>query len=175
MAASSLIESSRLRAISGTRTLSSNWPCEPPRAIAASLPITWSPTWIATSQITGLTLPGMIEDPFWSSGSRISARPARGPEPISARSPQILISETAITLSAPESSTSASRLPFASNGSSGAEISSPVASASLARTPSANSGCVLIPVPVAVPPSGIWPTRPRVSRTRAAPSRTCAA
>ena len=51
--------------------------------------------------MTGLTLPGMIEEPFWSSGSRISARPARGPEPISARSLPILISETARTFSAP--------------------------------------------------------------------------
>jgi hypothetical protein len=39
-AASSLIESSRLRAISGTRTLSSNWPWLPAIVIAASLPIT---------------------------------------------------------------------------------------------------------------------------------------
>ena len=67
-----------------------------------------------TSGITGLTLPGMIEEPFCSSGRRISASPARGPEPISARSLAILIIETATTFSAPESSTSASRLPFAS-------------------------------------------------------------
>ena len=45
--------------------------------------------------------------------------PARGPEPISARSLAILVSETAMTFSAPDSSTSASRLPCASNGSSG--------------------------------------------------------
>ena len=32
--------------------------------------------------MTGLTLPGMIDEPFWSSGRRISPRPARGPEPI---------------------------------------------------------------------------------------------
>ena len=52
--------------------------------------------------------------------------PARGPEPISARSCAILVSDTATTLSAPESSTSASRLACASNGSSGAEIFSRV-------------------------------------------------
>ncbi len=51
--------------------------------------------------------------------------PARGPEPISARSLAILVSETATTFSAPDSSTSASRLPCASNGSSGASISRP--------------------------------------------------
>ena len=119
-AASSFTESSRLRAISGTRTLSSNCPWVPATLIAASLPITWSPTWITTSQITGLTLPGMIDDPFCSSGRRISARPARGPEPISARSLAILIIETATTFNAPDSSTRASRLPWASNGSAGA-------------------------------------------------------
>ena len=41
--------------------------------------------------------------------------PARGPEPISARSPAIFVSDTATTFSAPESSTSASRLACASN------------------------------------------------------------
>ena len=84
--------------------------------------------------------------------------PTRGPEPISARSPAILISETATTFSAPESSTSASRLPWASNGSSGAEIVSPVSAASFSRTLAAKSRWVLRPVPVAVPPSGIWAT-----------------
>ena len=47
----------------------------PPIVIAASLPITWAATWITTSGITGLTLPGMIEEPFCSSGRRSSASP----------------------------------------------------------------------------------------------------
>jgi hypothetical protein len=37
----------------------------------------------------------MIEEPFCSSGRRSSASPARGPEPISARSLAILLSEIA--------------------------------------------------------------------------------
>jgi hypothetical protein len=78
--------------------------------------------------MTGLTLPGMIEEPFWSSGRRSSASPARGPEPIQARSLAILVNDTAMTLSAPESSTRASRLPWASKGSAGASDSRPVAS-----------------------------------------------
>ena len=82
----------------------------PPMVTAASLPITCAATCVHTSQITGLTLPGMIDEPFWSSGSRISASPARGPDPIQRRSLAILVSETATTLSAPETSTSASRL-----------------------------------------------------------------
>ena len=69
--------------------------------IAVSLPITCAATWSTTSGITGLTLPGMIEEPFCSSGRNSSPMPARGPEPISARSLAILVSETAITFSAP--------------------------------------------------------------------------
>ena len=40
---------------------------------------------------------------------------------------------------------------------------------SAARTRAANSGCVFRPVPVAVPPSGIWPSRGSVASTRAMP------
>ena len=155
---SSAIDCSRLRAISGMRTLSSNWPCRPPTVIAVSLPITCALTCSTTSGITGLTLPGMIDEPFCSSGRNSSPMPARGPEPISARSLAILVSETAITFSAPDSSTSASRLACASNGSSGARTSRPSSDASRSRTFAANSGCVLSPVPVAVPPSGICAT-----------------
>ena len=101
----------------------------------------------------------MIEEPFCSSGRKSSPMPARGPEPISARSLAILVSETATTFSAPDSSTSASRLACASNGSSGARIvEAGVGRRARSRTRSANSGCVLRPVPVAVPPSGIWAT-----------------
>ena len=117
----------------------------------------------------------MIDEPFWSSGSLSSARPARGPEPISAMSLAILISDTATVFRAPDSSTSASRLACASNGSAGPWIARPVASVSLARTCSAKSGWALSPVPVAVPPSGIWATCSSVASTRSAPSRTWAA
>ena len=105
--------------MSGMRTLSSKLPCRPPTVIAVSLPITCAATWSTTSGMTGLTLPGMIEEPFWSSGRNSSPSPARGPEPIHARSWAIFVSETAMTFSAPDSSTSASRLPCASKGSSG--------------------------------------------------------
>ena len=82
-------------------TFSSKWPCIAPTVIAASFPITWADTCVTTSGMTGFTLPGMIELPFWSSGSRISARPARGPEPMSRRSFAIFVSETATVFSAP--------------------------------------------------------------------------
>ncbi len=67
--------------MTGTKTLSSKWPCMPATVIAMSLPITCAATWVTTSGITGLTLPGMIDDPFCSSGMTISASPVRGPEP----------------------------------------------------------------------------------------------
>ena len=118
----------------------------------------------------------MIEEPFCSSGRKISPMPARGPEPISARSPAIFVSDTAITFSAPESSTSASRLACASNGSSGAAICfRPDSLRRRARTFSANFGCVFRPVPVAVPPSGIWPTCTSAAATRSCASAICAA
>ena len=87
--------------------------------IAASLPITCAATWVTTSGITGLTLPGMIDEPFWSSGRKISARPARGPGAEKRRSFAIFVSETATTFSAPEASTRPSRAACDSNGSAG--------------------------------------------------------
>ena len=55
-------------------------------------------TWLTTSGITGLTLPGMIEEPAWTAGRRISPKPARGPEDSRRRSLQIFDSLTAIAL-----------------------------------------------------------------------------
>ena len=123
--------------------------------IAWSFPITCAATCVTTSGMTGFTLPGMIELPFCSSGRKISASPARGPEPISRRSLAIFVRLTATTLSAPEASTSPSRAACASNGSAGGEIWRPVSAASSSRTFAAKSGCVFSPVPTAVPPSGI--------------------
>ena len=85
------------------------------------------------------------------------------------------VSETATVFRAPDASTIPSRAACASNGSAGPEIGSPVSSTRTARTRSANCGCVLSPVPVAVPPSGICPSRGSAPRTRAAPWRTWAA
>ena len=87
----------------------------------------------------------------------------------------ILVSDTATTFSAPESSTSASRLACASKGSAGGSIFSLVCFVSSRRTFSANFGCVLSPVPVAVPPRGIWRTWPSAASIRSWPRRICAA
>jgi hypothetical protein len=88
--ASSRIDSRTLRASMGSITFSSKLPAAPPNATAASLPITCAQTMQVASGTTGLTLPGMIEDPGCRSGSAISASPARGPEPIQRRSFAIL-------------------------------------------------------------------------------------
>ena len=105
--ASSRIDSSTLRAISGSVTLSSKLPVVPAKATAASLPMTWAATWMVASGITGFTLPGMIELPGWRSGREISPSPVRGPEPIQRRSLAIFTRPTAIVRSWPEASTSA--------------------------------------------------------------------
>ena len=55
-----------------------------------------------SSGITGLTLPGMIDEPGCSAGRLISARPARGPEASRIRSLAIFESLIATLLSADE-------------------------------------------------------------------------
>ena len=59
--------------------------------------------------MTGFTLPGMIDEPFCSSGSTISPRPARGPLDIQRRSLQIFVSATAAAFNDPDVETIASR------------------------------------------------------------------
>src|SRR5581483_1015860 len=113
-AASNRIDSRRLRAMTGSMTLSSRFPAEPPKATAASLPTTWAQTWQTASAATGFTFPGMIDDPGWRSGRRISASPVRGPDDSHRMSLAILYSETAMVRTAPDASTSASRAPWAS-------------------------------------------------------------
>src|SRR3989304_2909077 len=49
--------------------------------MAASQAMTWAQAWIKAWGMTGLTLPGMMELPGWTSGSASSPRPARGPDP----------------------------------------------------------------------------------------------
>ena len=52
-----------LSAIIGNITFNSKLPAWPPIVIAASLPITCAETIAAASGITGLTLPGIIDEP----------------------------------------------------------------------------------------------------------------
>ncbi len=95
-------------AITGIITLSSKLPCWPPTVIVVWLPITRAQTIIRASLITGFTLPGMMDEPGWMEGSRISARPLVGPLDMWRISFAIFIRETATVLSAPAAITKAS-------------------------------------------------------------------
>ena len=72
-----------------------------------SLPITSNATWLTTSGITGLILPGMIDEPACTGGRLISPKPARGPDDSSRRSLHVFDSFTAMRFSTPDSCTNA--------------------------------------------------------------------
>ncbi len=131
-----------------------------------SLPMTSKATWLTTSGITGLTLPGMIEEPACTAGRLISPRPARGPEDSSRRSLQTLESLTATRLSTPESCTKEPASCVASIRLGDTTSSTPAISERMRVTRAAYSGCALMPVPMAVAPR-------LISRARliASPSR----
>jgi hypothetical protein len=141
--------SSRLRAITGSITFSSKLPDCPAMVMVASLPITWAATIAVASGITGLTLPGMIDEPGCRPCSSISPRPASGPEFIQRRSLAIFISATAVVLSWPDNATAVSCEPIRANRFWPGVNSTWVRP--LAK-PAANCGWALIPVPTAVPP-----------------------
>ena len=66
-----------------------------------SLPITVKAIWLTTSGITGLTLPGMIDDPACIAGKLISPKPARGPDESNLKSLAVLDNFTATRLRTP--------------------------------------------------------------------------
>src|SRR5438128_1899702 len=70
-------------------------------ATATSLPMTVTPTCMTASGITGLTFPGMIEEPGWTAGRFSSRRPVWGPDPSHRRSFAIFIIEIATVRIAP--------------------------------------------------------------------------
>ena len=153
-------------------TLSSKLPAAPAVVIVTSLPMTWAQAIRVASGMTGLTLPGMMLDPGWRSGRWISPRPVRGPEDIHRRSLQILVRLTATTLSAPDSSTTASWADCASKWFSASRNACPVAVDSRSMTAAAKPGAALRPVPAAVPPRGSSAVASAAWLTRAAPSST---
>src|SRR5215208_2273052 len=102
--------------------------------------------------MTGLTLPGMIEDPGCMGGRLISPNPALGPDESSRRSLQIFDSLTAHRLRTPESWTNAPVSAVASTRSGAVISDSPVMRDSSRHTVAAYPGGALIPVPIAVAP-----------------------
>src|SRR4051794_15883066 len=102
--------------------------------------------------MTGLTLPGMIEEPGCIGGRKISFSPQRGPDDIQRRTLQIFEICTAarfivpaICANEPESCVASMRLSAFFSGR-------PVASERRLVTRSAYPGGLLMPVPIAVAP-----------------------
>ena len=91
----------------GSKALSCSCPASAAKVTVRSLPNTSKATWFTTSGITGLTLPGMIDEPACIGGRLISPKPERGPLESSRRSLQVFDSLTAMRLSTPDSCTKA--------------------------------------------------------------------
>ena len=87
--------------ITGIMTFSSSYPAYAAMATVVSSPMAWKQTWFTISAIDGFTLPGMMLEPGWTAGSRISARPVRGPEARSRMSLAILLRSRTYARSAP--------------------------------------------------------------------------
>ena len=102
--------------------------------------------------MTGLTLPGMIDEPGWRAGSLISAKPVRGPDDISSRSSAILARSTASPRSAAETASIGAIDCVAWTSCSAVRSSKPVCSARFLTTSSMYSGSAFKPVPTAVAP-----------------------
>ncbi len=91
----------------GSNALSCSCPASTAIDTVTSAPATANATCVTASGMTGLTLPGMIDDPACRGGRPISPRPACGPEESSRRSPAIFESLRALRLSAAENVTNA--------------------------------------------------------------------
>mmetsp|Transcript_1228 Transcript_1228/g.2848 ORF Transcript_1228/g.2848 Transcript_1228/m.2848 type:complete len:262 (+) Transcript_1228:316-1101(+) len=142
-----------LWAIRGLATFSSKWdPAAPPRVTPMSLPTTWAHTIIMASHCVGFTLPGMMLLPGSLAGRLSSPSPARGPLPSIRMSLEILSRLSAMVLSMPERAVCASCAASASNLLGAETKGSPVSTEISRAMRSAYSGCVLRPVPTAVPP-----------------------
>ena len=117
---------------------------------AISLPITLHAIWLTTSGITGLTFPGIIDEPGCIGGKLISPIPVRGPRESSLRSLQIFDSLTARRLMVEEYITKSLVSCVASIKFFASFRSNPVISLKCSKTIPLYSGSALMPVPIAV-------------------------
>src|SRR6266849_883484 len=101
--------------MTGLKTLSSKFPCDPAKPTAAVAPCTCTHTMVIDSHCVGLTLPGMIEDPGSFSGIDGSPNPQRGPEASQRISFEIFIREAASVSNAPWANTISSCADSAAN------------------------------------------------------------
>ncbi len=107
---------------------------------------------------------------------RVDPGADRGPDPIQRMSLAIFVNAIAIVLSSPDASTTQSRVACASKWFSASENFTPVAALSRRTTSFAKRGCVLIPVPTAVPPIGRFSAILTIARSaRVTQSPACAA
>lgn len=90
--------------------------------------MTSNATWLTISGMTGLTFPGMIDDPAWAGGRLISDRPTDGPDDVRRRSLHTFESFTATRFRTPETWTNAPQSWVASIGSPAGTTSRPVMS-----------------------------------------------
>ena len=127
------------------------------------------------SQITGFTLPGMMLEPGCTAGSVSSARPQRGPLFMSRTSFAILTRLAAVEFSAPLAHAAPSCAPCASKWLRASVKLEPVILPSSAAMRRPNSGCVLSPVPTAVPPIASSRKSGSVAFTRSIEWWTCEA
>ena len=116
--------------------------------------------------MTGFTLPGMMLEPGWVSGSASSARPARGPMPISRTSEAIFQRLSAMVRIAPWAAIATSSVAWAWKWFEVSRTVSPVSDERRAHVRNANSGWALMPVPTAVPPSGTLSSSAWAARAR---------
>ena len=145
-------DSSRLWARSGRNWLICNCPSPATRVTVWWLAMTRSAVWPTHSGTTGLTLPGMIDDPAWRAGRRISPRPVAGPLASRRRSEEILSRLAAKAERMPETSTKGSALAVASTRFSARDSGNPVSTRRCSTARKMNSRGAPRPVPMAVPP-----------------------
>ncbi len=144
--------SSRLSAINGKKAFSSNSPREAAIVIASSLAMTRIATSMIISGMTGLILPGIMEEPCCRGCRWISLRPPFGPLDIRRISPAIFSRLTAKAFSRPDTSTKTSLFWVGSIRSSGSSKCRPVISFSFCTASTRYSLVELLPKPTAVPP-----------------------
>ena len=112
-------------------------------------------------------------NPFGGETQLDSKNPQRGPEPSQRMLFETLKSVTAMFRSWPEHSTRPSRLALASKWLAASTNLTPVSLCSTSATAAPNLGCVLMPVPTAVPPAGSSSTASRARFARPSESSNC--
>ena len=113
-------------ATTGSKWLISSCPYCTACATQVSLPMTAKPICTIDIGTTGLTLPGMIDEPACTAGSRISPNPPEGPDDSTIRSDAIFANEAAAVRSSAETRENTSRFCIASNALPGAVNGTPV-------------------------------------------------